>query len=60
MLSIVPRPVRAMILLFPDNEAVKTKHKEHDEKLAKEGQHPIDETLFFVQQTVCPPLSAFM
>lgn len=52
LLSIIPKPTKAVILLFPDNPAIKAKQGEHDDKIMKEGQYSIDETLFFVKQDI--------
>ncbi|KAF5350155.1 hypothetical protein D9756_009126 [Leucocoprinus leucothites] len=52
LLSIIPKPTKAVILLFPSNSPIKAKQAEHDEKIAAKGQHPIDETLMYVKQYV--------
>lgn len=53
LLSIIPKPTKAVVLLFPArNPGIQAKHKEQDEKIAAEGQHTIDRTLFFVKQKV--------
>jgi len=52
LLSIIPKPTKAVVLLFPANSGIQAKRKEQDEKIAAEGQHPIDQTLFFVKQKV--------
>lgn len=48
----VPKPVKAVVLLFPISEAYEKKRKEEDARIAKEGQHPIDPTILWIKQTV--------
>ncbi|KXN91237.1 Ubiquitin carboxyl-terminal hydrolase isozyme L3, partial [Leucoagaricus sp. SymC.cos] len=52
LLSIIPQPTKAVILLFPTNSPIKGKQTENDAKIASEGQHPIDNTLLYVKQYV--------
>ncbi|KAJ3561647.1 hypothetical protein NP233_g10071 [Leucocoprinus birnbaumii] len=52
LLSIIPKPTKAVVLLFPSNSPIKTKQAEQDEKITREGQHLIDGTLMYVKQYV--------
>jgi len=52
LLEMVPRPVKAVVLLFPISEAYEKKRKEEDVKIAKEGQPPIDSTILWIKQTI--------
>lgn len=52
LLNIIPKPIKAVILLFPSNSLIKTKQEEFDEEIAEEGQHPIDQTVIYVKQYV--------
>ena len=52
MLAIVPRPVKAVLLLFPIEEAGETLRKDKDKLIAKEGQPKVDDTIFWVKQKV--------
>ena len=47
----VPRPVQAVVLVFPYREAL-AKRKAEDEHIAKEGGPNVDETVFWMKQTV--------
>ena len=49
----VPQPVKAVVLLFPISEEYEKVRKAEDEKIAKEGQHPVDPTILWIKQTVC-------
>jgi ubiquitin carboxyl-terminal hydrolase L3 len=51
MLALIPRPVKAVILVFPYSEARHGRDAE-DERLAKEGGPKIDESVFWMKQTV--------
>ncbi|KDR71856.1 hypothetical protein GALMADRAFT_253635 [Galerina marginata CBS 339.88] len=52
LLAMVPQPVRAVVLLFPiDSEGDKKRNVE-DERIAREGQPKIDDTIFWVKQTI--------
>lgn len=51
-LAVVPRPVRAVLLLFPIDEAGESLRKYQDELIAKEGQLKVDDTIFWVKQKV--------
>jgi len=52
LLSLVPKPVKAVILLFPIEPQYETKRLEEDERIAKEGQPKLEDTIFFVKQTI--------
>lgn len=52
LLAIVPRPVKAVVLLFPIDAEGDAKRQEEDEKIAREGQPKIDNTVFWIKQTV--------
>lgn len=49
----VSEGVKAVTLLFPCSGTIATKRKEEDEKIAAQGQYPIDPTIFWMKQTVC-------
>jgi len=52
LLSMVPQPVKAVILLFPVTRMSEEKRREEDTRIANEGQHPVDPTVFWVKQTI--------
>ncbi|KAG2067276.1 peptidase C12, ubiquitin carboxyl-terminal hydrolase 1 [Suillus decipiens] len=52
LLAMVPEDVKAVTLLFPCSGTIATKDKEEDEKIAAQGQHPIDPTIFWMKQTI--------
>jgi len=53
LLALVPQPVKAVVLLFPDFQARKTALQEEDARIAAAGGQPhIDPTLFYVRQKV--------
>ncbi|KAI8996383.1 peptidase C12, ubiquitin carboxyl-terminal hydrolase [Trametes punicea] len=52
LLSMVTQPVKAVILLFPITEPYEQKRREEDARIAAEGQHPIDPTIFWMKQTI--------
>ncbi|KIM74816.1 hypothetical protein PILCRDRAFT_827874 [Piloderma croceum F 1598] len=51
LLSMVPRPVKAVVLVFPYGEA-RDRRRAEDERIAKEGGPNVDETVFWAKQTV--------
>ncbi|KAG6856669.1 hypothetical protein H0H87_002046 [Tephrocybe sp. NHM501043] len=51
LLSFVPRPAKAVVLLFPITEPLESKRKMEDEKKA-EGQPLVDPTVFWIKQTI--------
>jgi len=52
LLSIIPQPTKAVILLFPLNSSIKVKQTEFDEEITEEDQHSVDPTLIYVKQYV--------
>ncbi|KIP09982.1 hypothetical protein PHLGIDRAFT_28678 [Phlebiopsis gigantea 11061_1 CR5-6] len=52
LLAMVPQPVKAVVLLFPISKPYEEKRKAEDERIAKEGQHPIDNTILWIRQTI--------
>ncbi|KAJ3505176.1 hypothetical protein NLJ89_g7552 [Agrocybe chaxingu] len=52
LLSMVPEPVKAVVLLFPIDAEGDAKRKEEDERIARDGQPKIDSTVFWVKQTI--------
>ncbi|KAF9522887.1 hypothetical protein CPB83DRAFT_863841 [Crepidotus variabilis] len=52
MLAIVPKPVKAVILLFPIEETGEAERKVEDERIKSEGNAKIDDTIFWVKQTI--------
>ncbi|KAK7454095.1 ubiquitinyl hydrolase 1 [Stygiomarasmius scandens] len=51
MLAMIPRPVEAVILVFPYEEA-RYRRAAEDERLAKEGGPKVDESVFWMTQTI--------
>jgi len=52
LLELVPRPVKAVVLLFPIEDEGEGRRKEEDDRIAREGQPKIDHTIFWVKQTI--------
>ncbi|KAJ3539617.1 hypothetical protein NMY22_g4653 [Coprinellus aureogranulatus] len=52
LLSIVPQPTKAVILLFPDVPEAKEYQKAEDERIARDGQPHLDPTIYYVKQTI--------
>lgn len=52
LLSLVPQPVKAVILLFPISAETEAKKKEEDEKVEKDGQHAIEPKVLWIKQTI--------
>ncbi len=52
MLASFPRPVKAVVLLFPIEAEGDAERQEEDERLQQEGQPKIDDTIFWVKQKV--------
>jgi len=52
LLSLVPQPTKAILLIFPINEQLETNRKAADEKIKTEGQEPIDPSLCYIEQTI--------
>ncbi|KAG7094667.1 hypothetical protein E1B28_005488 [Marasmius oreades] len=51
MLSRIPRPVKAVIFVFPYTEA-RYRRAAEDEQIAKEGGNKVDESVFWMGQTI--------
>ncbi|KAF9262343.1 cysteine proteinase [Marasmius fiardii PR-910] len=51
MLSMIPRPVKAVIFVFPFSEAQGRRIAE-DEKIAREGGNQVDKSVFWMKQTI--------
>jgi len=54
LLNMVPKPVKAVILLFPIRGKLKELRQQEEAKIKEEGQVPIDPTVFWIKQTVRP------
>ncbi|KAF8970947.1 cysteine proteinase [Flammula alnicola] len=52
LLSMVPKPVKAVVLLFPIDAESEARRKEEDERITKDGQPKLDNTIFWVKQTI--------
>ncbi|KJA15436.1 hypothetical protein HYPSUDRAFT_172547 [Hypholoma sublateritium FD-334 SS-4] len=52
LLGLVPKPVKAVILLFPIDKESEARKREEDELIEKEGLPKVDNTIFFVKQTI--------
>jgi len=52
LLAFVPKPVKAVVLLFPIDAEGEARRKAEDEKVAREGQPGVDNTIFWVKQTI--------
>jgi len=52
LLGMVPQPVKAVILIFPEYKEVVERRKAEDAKFAKDGQTKLDKTIFWVKQTI--------
>ncbi|KAJ8523143.1 hypothetical protein ONZ45_g376 [Pleurotus djamor] len=52
LLALIPQPVKALVLIFPDIGEVKARHNTEDELTRKEGTLPIDPTVVYVKQTI--------
>lgn len=52
VLSFVPQPVKAVLLVFPLSDEVDKQRREQDKQVQESGQPDIDPTLFFVKQTI--------
>jgi ubiquitin carboxyl-terminal hydrolase L3 len=52
LLEMVPKPVKAIVLLFPISETLENKRKEEDAKLAQGEQPDIDPTVVWIKQTI--------
>ncbi|THH13040.1 hypothetical protein EW146_g7134 [Bondarzewia mesenterica] len=52
LLSMVPRPVKAVVLLFPIGGSLEAARVEEDEKIKREGQVRVDPTIMWIKQTI--------
>jgi len=52
LLAMVSGPVKAVILLFPLSDALETKRREEEAKIATEGQPDIDPSILWIKQTI--------
>jgi ubiquitin carboxyl-terminal hydrolase L3 len=55
LLNLVPKPVKAVILLFPIRGKLDELRQEEEKKLKEAGQVLIDPTVFWIKQTVRLP-----
>ena len=56
----IPGPVKALILLFPIEPEGEEKRKREDARIATEGQPMLDNTIFWVKQTVSCQFFSFL
>lgn len=56
LLQLVPKPVKAVILLFPIRGKLEELSKAEEAAIKEKGQVPIDPTIFWIKQTVRPTL----
>lgn len=54
LLDLVPRPVKALILLFPIRDELEKLRQAEEDQIKEKGQAPIDSTVFWIKQTVRP------
>lgn len=52
LLDMVPKPVKAVIMVFPLTEKLEELRQDEDRRIAKEGQHQLDPGVVFIKQTV--------
>jgi len=52
LLAIVPKPVKAVVFLFPITDVLEAKRKEEDKLIESEGQEHVDPTVVFIKQTI--------
>lgn len=52
LLNLVPKPVKAVVLLFPIRGKLEELGQQEEAKIKEEGQVPIDPTVFWIKQTV--------
>ena len=50
--QMVPKPVEAVLFVFPITKEFDEIRKSEDERLQKDGQPHLDPTLFYIKQTV--------
>ncbi|KAM6499043.1 cysteine proteinase [Amanita muscaria] len=52
LLELVPKPAKAVILLFPLDGAIKEQRQKEDEELSKQDQPLVDKTILWIKQTI--------
>ncbi|KAJ8523142.1 hypothetical protein ONZ45_g377 [Pleurotus djamor] len=52
LLALIPQPVKALILIFPDLGEVKARNDSEDESVKQIGAFPVDPTLVWIKQTI--------
>jgi len=52
VLEWLPKPVEAVLLVFPITKEFDEMRRSEDEKLQRDGQPHLDPTLFYIKQTV--------
>jgi len=52
LLDMVPRPSKAVVLLFPITDTLEAKRKDEQTRISQNGQHPIDPSTFWMKQTI--------
>jgi len=52
LLAMVSQPVKAIILLFPLSDNLKTKRNEEEAKIATDGQPDVDPNVIWIKQTI--------
>jgi len=52
LLLLVPRPVKALVLLFPIRGKLEELSKAEEAEIKEKGQVPIDPTVFWIKQTI--------
>jgi len=52
LLSLVPQPAKALLLIFPINERIEKARTVQDTEIKENGQHKLDPTIIFIQQTI--------
>ncbi len=52
LLDMVPKPVKAIIMVFPLTEKLEELRQDEDGRIAKDGQHKLDPGVIFIKQTV--------
>ena len=52
LLDLVPKPVKAVVLLFPARGKLEELAKREEEEMKERGATPVDPTVFWIKQTV--------
>ncbi|KAJ7695172.1 hypothetical protein B0H17DRAFT_1056689 [Mycena rosella] len=52
LLTMVPQPVKAVVLLFPISPESEARRKQEDEEILSKGQPTLDPTVFWIKQTI--------